>query len=104
MPKRVGKTDEEAEERRHVRCLAYLLVGPTGVAKALDLLVGDAVGGSRDGSGEFQEQALRRIQARGVEVTVAKRFRHPAEPLALQLQEPRVRAESIPASVDGGYV
>src|SRR6266849_3259428 len=49
-------------------------------------------------------QALRRVQAGRVEITIAKRVRHPAERLALQLQEPRVGAESIPAAVDGGDV
>jgi hypothetical protein len=101
---RVRKAYEKAEQSRHIRRLGDLLVGPTHVAQALDLLVGDAVGRARDRAGEFQQETLARRQSGGVEVTVAERLRHRLELFALQLQEPRVGAESIPAAVDRGDV
>ncbi len=100
----VGQSNEKAEQRRVVRSLGDLLIGPAHVAQALDLLVGDAVGRSGDGAHEFQQQPLARRQAGGVEVTVAECFGHPLELCALQLQEPGVRAESIPALVERRYV
>ena len=70
----------------------------------LDLLIGDAIGRSRDSAGELQQQSLGLGETRGVEVTVAQRVRRLPERLALQLQEPRVCAQSIPAFVEGGNV
>jgi hypothetical protein len=39
-----------------------------------------------------------------VEISVSQRVRHPLELSALQLQEPRMGAESIPAAVEGGDI
>ena len=100
----VRKPHEEAEQSRNVGGLCDLLFRPARIAEALDLLVGHAIGGASDGAGELQEQALRRIQTRRVEVTAAKCLSNSFERFALQLQEPRVCAESIPAAVDGGDV
>ena len=100
----VGKTNEKTEERRHICCLGYLLLRPADVAKRLDLLVCDSVGGLAYGTGKFQEQPFWRKQVCGVEVAVAQCIRDPLEMLALQLQEPRVGAESIPAAIEGGDV
>ena len=100
----VGQPHKEAEQRCDIGGLGDLLFCPARIAEALDLLIGHAVGGASDRACELQEQAFLWIQARRVEVTVAKRFRRLLERFALQLQEPRVGAESIPAAVDGGDV
>lgn len=86
----VGKANEKAEQGCHVGRLGNLLVGPAHIAEALNLLVGDAIGGPADGFDEFQKLVLLWSYTGGIEVTVAKSFRYPFELFALQLQEPCV--------------
>jgi hypothetical protein len=86
----VGKANEQAEKGRHVSCLGDLLIRPAGVAEALDLLVGDAIGRLAYRAGEVEKKTLRRKEAGRVEVTAAERLRYPLKCFALQLQEPRV--------------
>ena len=97
---RVGEPDEKTEQGGHIDSLSDLLIGPAHLAQTLDLLVCHPVGRPAYRAGKFQQQAFRRGEAGGVEVTVAERIRHPLELLALQLQEPRMRAQSIPAAVE----
>src|SRR6266436_3249705 len=57
-----------------------------------------------DRAGELQQQVLLWRQPGGIEVTVAECFGRPLERCALQLQEPGVCAESIPAAIESGNV
>ena len=89
MPK-VSASRTKRLQSRHVRRLSDLLIGPPHLAQAVNLLVGDAVGRPAYRPGELEQEALGRLEAGGVQVTLAERLRDPFELLALQLQEPRV--------------
>ena len=81
--------------------LGDLLVGPAQVAQLLNLLIGDLVSVAGDRLHELEELPVRGVQVGRVQVTRAERAGGLAVLLALQLQEPGVRAESIPAAVEG---
>ena len=95
----IGKAHEEVEERTVVDSLGNLSVGPPDLAEPLDLVVGDAVSVPGQRLDEFQEQPVLRRQVRGVQVPVAQRRRRLRVLFSLQLQEPRMAAESIVAAV-----
>ncbi len=67
----VGKAHEEVEERAVVNGFGDLGVGPAGLAKPLDLLVGDAIRVPGERLDEFQEQSMFRRQVGGIEIPVA---------------------------------
>ncbi len=96
----IGKTHEEVEERAVVNGFGDLRVGPTSLAKPLDLLVGDAIGVPGKRLDELQEQSVFRTQVGGVEVSVAQSRRGFRVLLSLQLQEPGMAAQSIVAAVE----
>ena len=95
----VGKAHEKVEERAIIDGFGDLGVGPPRLAQSLDLLVRDAVGMAGERLDEFEEQALLRRHLGGVEVTIAQRGRGLRVLLTLQLQEPRMAAQSIVAAV-----
>ena len=96
----VGEADEQIEERPIVDRFSDLSIAPTGAAQSLDLLVGDAIRVSSQRLDEFQEQPVPGREAGAIEIAVAQRGRGLRILLALQLQEPRVAAESIVATVE----
>jgi len=67
----VGKAHEEVEERAVVNGFGDLGVGPAGLAKPLDLLVGNAIRVPGERLDEFQEQSMFRRQVGGIEIPVA---------------------------------
>ena len=89
-PKRIRETHEEVEQRGVVGRLGDLLVAPPGVPQSLDLRVGDSIGMPRDRRDELEEQAVRRVEIRPVQVATPQRLSDLPVRLALQLQEPRV--------------
>lgn len=96
---RIGKPDEQIEKRTDVHSLGDLRITPPGVPQRLHLFVGDPVGVSRQRADKFQEQTLCGRDRRAVQVAVSQRLGDLAELLSLQLQEPRVAAQSIVAVV-----
>src|SRR5690348_9521639 len=55
---------------------------------------------ARDGLNKLEQEPMVLIQACGVQVAIPQCLRDPFVTLALQLQEPRMRAKSIPAAVE----
>jgi len=96
----IGKAHEEVEERAVVNGFGDLGVGPAGLAKPLDLIVGNAIRVPRERLDEFQEQSMFRRQVGGVEIPVAQSRRRFRVLLSLQLQEPGMAAESVVAAVE----
>src|SRR6266568_6972579 len=100
----VGQPHEEVEERGVISRLSDLLVAPPDVAQPLHLLISHPVRPRRDRAHEIEQHPLGALQPRRVDVAVAKRVSDRPEPLVLQLQEPRMGAESITAAVQRGDV
>ena len=100
----VGEADEQIEERPIVDRFSDLSIAPTGVAQSLDLLVGDAIRVSSQSFDEFQQQPVPGRETGAVEVPVTQRRRGLRILLALQLQEPRVAAESIVTAVERRHI
>ena len=100
----VRQPDEQVEQRPDIDRLGDLRIAPTGVAQALHLLVGDAIGvrvnvptNSSRSRSAGETGARSRSPSR-------RAWRHRAELLALQLQEPRVAAQSIVTVVQRRHV
>ena len=96
----IGKADEKVEERSVVNGFRNLRVGPSDLTQALDLLVRNAVGMPRQRFDEFEEQSVFGYEACCVQVPVARCGCGFRVLLTLQLQEPRMAAESIVAAVE----
>src|ERR1700694_2608710 len=96
----IGEADEEVKERAVVDGLGDMRVGPAGLPKTLDLLVGYAICVPGQRLDEFQKQSVFRRQVGSVEVSVAECRRRFRVLLSLQLQEPGMAAESIVAAVE----
>ena len=100
----IGKPHEQIEQRSVVHGLRDLRVGPSYVSKGLDLFVADAVGVPGQCPHEFQEKALCPRDRRAVQIPVAQRLCDLTVLFSLQLQEPRVAAQSIVTSIESRYI
>jgi len=98
--KGVSEPYEEIEERPVVDRFSDLGVAPAGLPQSLDLLVGDAIGVSSQRFDEFQQQPVPGREPGGLEVPVAQGRRGLRVLFPLQLQEPRMAAQSIVAAVE----
>lgn len=100
----IGESHEQIEQRPVVHSLRDLRVGPSHVPKNLDLFVGDAVCVPGQCAHEFQEKALCLRDRRAVQIPVSQRLCDLSVLRSLQLQEPRVAAESIVTSIQSRYI
>jgi len=98
--KGIGKTHEKVEERTIVNRFSNLRVIPADVAQCLDLLIGDAIGVSRERFDEFEQQHVLWREAGSIEIPRTERGCGRRVLFALQLQEPGVAAQSIMATVE----
>ena len=96
----IGEAHEEVEERAVVDGFGDLGVGPPNLTQSLDLLVRDAIGVPGQCFDEFQQHSVPGREVGGVEVTLAQGRRGLRVLLPLQLQEPRMAAESIVAAIE----
>lgn len=95
---RIGEPNEEVEQARVVDGLGNLRIRPTGASECPHLLVRHAVGVQGHGGHELEQQALGGGDRCLVETSVAESLGRLGELLALQLQEPGMCAQSIPAA------
>lgn len=99
--KGVGKTHEQIEERSVVNRFGNLRIGPACLAQPLHLFIGDSVRVPGERPHELEQQPVSWGQAGGIEIAIANRGGSRRILLTLQLQEPRVAAQSIVAPVQG---
>jgi hypothetical protein len=95
----IGKTHKEVEERPIVNGLRDLGVGPPDLTQLLDLLVRNPVGMPCERLNKLKKQPVLGRKLGRIEVTVAQGGGGLRILFTLQLQEPRMAAESIVAAV-----
>lgn len=97
----IGKTNEQIEERCVVNRFGNLGIGPSCLPQPLHLFIGDSVRVPGERPDELEQQPVFRRQAGGIEIAITNGGGSRRILLTLQLQEPRVAAQSIVAAVQG---
>ncbi len=101
---RIGEAHEHVEQRTVIDGLRDLRIAPPDIAQALHVIVRNAISVTSQCTNELEQEPLRRGDDCLVEVAIPQRLSRAAELLSLQLQEPRMGAQSIVAAADRRHV